>query len=71
MYSETSLERPPHWPQKCGLSRQVVSGDRFSCIEMYVHLPKMRGQSRQVVSHGSGLSREVPLYILTRQYSQD
>ncbi len=36
----TCLERPPHsdWPQKCGLSRQVVS-------------------------HGSGLSRQVSLYM--------
>ncbi len=33
-YSRTSLERPLHWPQKCGLSRQVVSGDRFSYIEV-------------------------------------
>ncbi len=33
-YSRTYLERPPHWPQKCGLSRQVVSGDRFSYIEV-------------------------------------
>ncbi len=34
VYSGTCLERPPHWPQKCGLSSQVVSGDRFSCTEM-------------------------------------
>ncbi len=34
MYSRTRLERPPHWPQKCGLSRQVVSGDRFRYIEL-------------------------------------
>ncbi len=33
-YSRTCLERPPHLTQKCGLSRQVVSGDRFSYIEM-------------------------------------
>ncbi len=32
MYSTTCLERPPHRPQKCGLSQQVVSGDRFSYI---------------------------------------
>ncbi len=30
----SKLERPPHWPQKCRLSRQVVSGDRFSYIEI-------------------------------------
>ncbi len=29
------LLKDHHWPQKCGLSRQVVSGDRFSYIEMY------------------------------------
>ncbi len=33
MYSRTCLERPPHWPWKCGFSRQVVFGDRFNCIE--------------------------------------
>ena len=32
--NRTFLERPPHWPQKCGLSRQLVSGDRFSYIEI-------------------------------------
>ncbi len=25
LYSRTSKERPAHWPQKCGLSIQVVS----------------------------------------------
>ena len=25
---------PPHWPQNCDLSRQVVYGDKFSYIEM-------------------------------------
>ncbi len=34
LYSRTCLERPPHWPQICGPSRQVVSGDRFSYIEI-------------------------------------
>ncbi len=33
-YSRIYLEKPPHWPQKCGLSTQVVSGDRCSCTEM-------------------------------------
>ena len=60
-YSTTCLERPPLRPQKCGFSRQMVSGDTFSCIEM-VLLPKMCGLSRQVISHGSGLSIQVSLY---------
>ncbi len=34
-YSRSCLERPPLQTQKCGLSRQVVFGDRFNCIEMY------------------------------------
>ncbi len=34
VYSKTCLERPLHRPQKCGLGRQVVSGDRFNYIEM-------------------------------------
>ncbi len=33
LYSRTFLVRPPHWPQNCGLSRQVVFGDRFSYVE--------------------------------------
>ena len=33
-YSKTCLERPPRGTQKYALSRQVVSGDRFSYIEM-------------------------------------
>ena len=41
----------------------MVSGDRFSYIEMWVPLPKMGGLSRQVVSNGSGLSRQVSLYL--------
>ncbi len=32
-YSETSLEGRLHWPQKCGLSRQVVFGDRSNFIQ--------------------------------------
>ncbi len=44
-----TVERSPHWPQKCGLL-WVVSGDRFSYIEMQVLLPKMHGLSRQVVA---------------------
>ncbi len=57
---EPFLKDHPHWPQQiqqCGLSRQVVSGDRFSYTEMQVFLPQMCGLSRQVVSHGSGLSQ--------------
>ncbi len=50
-YSRTCLERPPLWPQKCGLSSQVVSDDRFSCIDMLVLLPKLGGLSKT-----SGLS---------------
>ncbi len=26
---EPVSETPPHWPQKCGLSRQVVSGNKL------------------------------------------
>ncbi len=41
--------------------RQVVSGDRFSYIAMWVLLPKLCGVSGQVVSHGSGLPRQFSL----------
>ncbi len=64
-YSRTCLERPPHWPQKCGLSRQVVFGDRFSYIEMQIILPKMHGPSIQVISHVSGLSRQASVYFFS------
>ncbi len=48
---------------KSGLSRQVVFGDRFNYIEMWDLLPGISGLSRQVVFHGSGLSRQVLLYL--------
>ncbi len=46
---------------KYGLSKQVLFGDRFYCIEMW-DLPEICDPSRQVVSHGSGLSRKDLLY---------
>ncbi len=60
----TCLERPPHWLQKCGLSRQVVSGDRLSYLKYRSFCQKcvVFQQSRQMVSRGSGLSRQVSLY---------
>ncbi len=74
LYGRASLERPPHWPQKCGLPRQVVSGNRFSY--WYTNVLKCTCRSfcrkfmvktifyvRQVVSFGSGLSRQVSLYM--------
>ncbi len=33
-YSGIFLERPPHWTCKCGLSIQVVFGNRFNYIDM-------------------------------------
>ncbi len=56
---EPALERPPQWPQKCGMSKQVVSGDRFSFTAMYFLLP------RQVVCHGSGLKTGFTLSGIT------
>ena len=49
--SEPCLERLPLLSDKCGLSRQVVSGDRFNCIEL-----------QAIVAENCGLSRQVPLY---------
>ena len=37
--------------------REVVFGDRFTYIEMWDFLTALCGLSRQVISHGSGLSR--------------
>ncbi len=45
-------------------SRQVVFGDWFNYIEMCDLLPGICGPSRQVVSHGSGLARQISLCIL-------
>ena len=45
------------WPLKTG-----GLGDRYNCIEIWDILPGISGLSRQVVSHGSGLSRHVLLY---------
>ncbi len=47
---------------KYGLSRRVVFDGRFIYIEMWDCLPKTDGPSRQVVSHGKGLSRQASLY---------
>ncbi len=50
--------------------RNVVSQDRWSLVPGSIALkctvlpPEMYGLSRQVVSHGSGLSRQVSLYML-------
>ncbi len=61
-YIQNCLERPLPWPYKRGLSRQVVFGDRFNYIELQDLLPGIAGLSRQLVSHGSGLSRQVSQY---------
>ncbi len=37
------LNRSPHWPYKCGLSRQVVFGDKLNYIEMWDLLPGISG----------------------------
>ncbi len=42
---------------------EVVFGDRFSCTEIWDLFPGVCGPSRQVVSQGSGLSRQVSLYL--------
>ncbi len=61
---------------KCGLSRQVISGDRirFSCIEMWDLQLRIHGPSMQVVSHGSGLNTGftvIPKYqLFTKLLSQ-
>ncbi len=39
----------------------MVFGNRFICTEFWDLLPGIYGPSRPVVSHGSGLSRKVPL----------
>ncbi len=64
LYSRTCLERPLHWAYKSGLFGQVVFGDRFNYIELQDLLPGIPGLPKQVVSHGSGLLRQVSLYIL-------
>ena len=65
---EPVLKDHPTGHKKCDLSTQVFSVDRFSYIEMYVLLPRMCGLSRQVASRGSGLSRQVSLYIPNGQF---
>ncbi len=49
--------------KKYGLSSQVVFGDKFCCTGMLDFLPWVCGPSRQVVFHGSGLSRQALLYF--------
>ena len=50
LYSGTCLKRPPFWPSKIGLSRQVVSHSRFTLYEFST-----------VVTENNGLPKEVGL----------
>ncbi len=59
------LKDHPIGHKKYGLSRQVVCGDRFIYTEMWDFQPKISGPSRQVLSLGSCLSRQVSLYYTT------
>ena len=60
-YSGTCHVRPPYWPWKCGLSKQVFLWQvRLKCI--WSSSRGVCGLSRQVISHSSGLSRQVSLY---------
>ncbi len=47
--------------KKCGLSRQVVFGDRFDYIELWDLLSEICGLLRPVESHSSDLSKHVSL----------
>ncbi len=46
----------------------VVFGDRFNYIEIWNLLPGVCGPSREVVSHSSGVARQVSLYIYRRSF---
>ncbi len=54
---EAVLKDCPIVLKNIGLPRQVVFGDRFIYIEMWDLLLRICGLSRQVICHGSGLSR--------------
>ncbi len=56
------MDLPVH---KYAVSRHVVFGDRFICIEFWDrrNLPGIYGPSRPAISHGSGLPRKVPLNV--------
>ncbi len=60
---ETCLARPPYWPWKYCLSRQVVFGDRLNYIKMYDLLRGRCGRLRQLVSHSSDILRPVSLSL--------
>ncbi len=61
LYSGTCLERPL-LSGKCGLSRQVVSGDRFKCIELQAFVSENCALSWAVHCQCSSLSRKGSLY---------
>ena len=68
MYSRTiSWKTSTPLDIKMSFSRQVVFGDRVNHTEMLELLPGISGISRQVISHGSGLSRQVSLYTVSYQ----
>ncbi len=58
---ESVLKDHPVGHNNMVLLRQVVFDDRFNYIELWDLLPGVGGSSRQVVSHGSGLLRQVSL----------
>ncbi len=59
---ESVLKHEPIGNDKYGLPRKVVFGNRLNCVEIWDILPRICSPSRQVVSHDSGLSRQVSLY---------
>ncbi len=59
---EPVLKDHPIGHKNCGLSRQVVSGDRFSYIEMQVLLPKKCRLSRLGLSWQWSLMTDFTVY---------
>ncbi len=63
-YSRTCLGRPPLWPSKCGLSRQV---QLHWNIEPFARIIWPFNMFKTLISHSNGLSRQISLYELRLQ----
>ncbi len=66
-YERACLKRPPLLAIKIGSLKAGGFSDRFNCTEIRDILTGLCGPSRQVVSHGSGLSRQVSLYMYIQE----
>ncbi len=58
-YSRTCLERPSRWPQKCGLSRQVVSHSSYLSKQVSLYIVSVSCYKFQLLIWGLDLGKSI------------